>query len=76
MRSKIERIEKISGIFERFWQSLTKLMIFEQLGNNNVVNNALINQKNEKTGKKIITFFRSSEQSLINLMTLNLLTSI
>ena len=27
-------------------------MIFEQLGNNNVVNNALINQKNEKTGKK------------------------
>ena len=51
-------------------------MIFEQLGNNNVVNNALINQKNEKTGKKIITFFRSSEQSLINLMTLNLLTSI
>ena len=45
------------------WQSLTKLMIFEQI---NVVNNALINQKIEKTEKNATTSFKSSGQSLIN----------
>ena len=45
------------------WQSLTKLMIFEQI---NVVNKALINQKIEKTEENATTSFKSSGQSLIN----------